>query len=184
MPLWVLHRHMGMGGDHMVAAVAGEDAEARHGDAVRATEGEIFMEMIEEIAPLPSARDFLAELGRAGHPVVLASSAKPEEVDHYLGLLDARDLVEGWTTSADVEATKPEPDVIEAARAKLPPGRPVVVIGDSTWDCVAAARAGVPTIGLLTGGYGEQELREAGAATVYATLDELIRHLGDPPLLT
>jgi HAD superfamily hydrolase (TIGR01509 family) len=183
-PLWVLHRHMGMGGDQLVAAVAGDEAESRHGDSLRAAEGELYMGMIDEIQPLPSARALLDELRRAGHPFVLASSAKPEEVDHYLGLLDARDLVEGWTTSADVEATKPEPDVIEAARAKLPQDGPVVVIGDSTWDCVAAARAGLPTIGLLTGGYGEQELREAGAATVYETLDELIRHLGDPPLLT
>jgi phosphoglycolate phosphatase-like HAD superfamily hydrolase len=173
---------MGIGGDQLVRAVAGEDAERDHGDAVRAAEGEIFMEMIGEVEPLPLARELLLALRRGAHPVVLASSARAEEVDHYLELLDARELVEGWTTSADVDRTKPEPDLIEAARAKLRPELPVVVIGDSTWDCLAAARAGVPAIGVLTGGYSEQELREAGAVAVHTTIGDLMQHLDEPPL--
>ena len=173
---------MGAGGDQLVRAVAGEDAERDHGDAVRAAEGEIFMDMIGEVEPLPHARELLLALRGGGHRVVLASSARAEEVDHYLELLDAREIVEGWTTSADVDRTKPEPDLIEAARAKLGPEAPVVVIGDSTWDCVAAGRAGVPVIGMLTGGYSEQELREAGAVAVHATIEDLMKHLDEPPL--
>jgi len=181
LPLWVLHRHMGMGGDQLVEAVAGADAERRLGDDVRGAETELFGELIGEVEPLPGARDLLLALADGGRTVVLASSAKAQEVDHYLDLLDARDLVEGWTTSADVEATKPEPDLIVAAHEKAGGGA-AVVIGDSTWDVRAAARAGLAAVGVLTGGVGAQELREAGAAAVYGDLRDLIGRLGDPPL--
>lgn len=181
-PLWLIHRHMGMGGDQLVTAVAGDEAERRHGDDVRSTEHEIFMAMIDEVEPLPLARELLLELRRRAHPVVLASSANDDEVDHYLDLLRARELVEGWTTAADVDRTKPEPDVLEAARAKLRPEVRAVLIGDSTWDCLAAGRVELPVIGLLTGGYSEQELREAGAEVAYATIGDLMQHLDAPPL--
>ena len=181
LPLWVLHRHMGMGGDQLVEAVAGADAERRLGDDVRGAETELFGELIGEVEPLPGARNLLLALADGGRTVVLASSAKAQEVDHYLDLLDARDLVEGWTTSADVEATKPEPDLIVAAHEKAGGGA-AVVIGDSTWDVRAAARAGLAAVGVLTGGVGAQELREAGAAAVYGDLRDLIGRLGDPPL--
>ena len=97
---------------------------------------------------------------------MLASSAKADEVDHYLDLLDARELADGWTTSADVEQTKPEPDLVAAAIEKAGGGT-AVMVGDSTWDCEAAKRAGIATIGVLTGGFSEQELRDAGAACVF-----------------
>ena len=80
---------------------------------IRDAEGPLYMAMIEEVEPFEGASELLAELGERGHPVVLASSAKADEVEHYLDLLDARDLVDGWTTSADVEETKPEPDLVE-----------------------------------------------------------------------
>jgi beta-phosphoglucomutase-like phosphatase (HAD superfamily) len=181
LPMWVLHRHMGMGGDQLVEAVAGADAERRLGDDVRAAEKELFGDLIGEVEPLPDARELLVALGDGGRTVVLASSAKEQEVDHYLDLLDARDLVAGWTTSADVEATKPEPDLIVAAHDRAGNGA-AVVIGDSTWDARAAARAGLQAVGVLTGGVGAQELREAGAAEVYDDLRDLIRRIGDPPL--
>ena len=89
--------------------------------------------------------------------MVLASSAKQDEVEHYLDLLDARELADGWTTSDDVEATKPEPDLVQAAVEKAG-GGDAVMVGDSTWDCEAAKRAGIETIAVLTGGFSEQEL--------------------------
>jgi HAD superfamily hydrolase (TIGR01549 family) len=173
---------MGMGGDHLVAAVAGDEAERRHGDDVRAAEAEIFMGMIDEVAPLPDARELLVALRREGRPVVLASSARGEEVERYLDLLDARGIVDGWTTAEDVDRTKPEPDVIEAAKERLPGGAAAVVIGDTTWDCVAAGRAGLPAVAVLTGGIAECELRAAGAVAVHRGARDLIEHLGRPPL--
>jgi phosphoglycolate phosphatase-like HAD superfamily hydrolase len=121
------------------------------------------------------------DLRERGHAVVLASSAKPDEVDHYLDLLDARELVDDWTDSGDVESTKPEPDLVQAAMEKAG-GKDAVLVGDSTWDCVAAGRAGIQTVAVLTGGFSEAELREAGAAVVFESIEELRDRLEQTPL--
>jgi HAD superfamily hydrolase (TIGR01549 family) len=181
LPLWRIHRHIGMGGDQLVAALAGEDFDAEHGDAVRDAEKERYTELIDEVEPLDGARDLLVQLDERGHAIVLASSAKQDEADHYLDLLDARDLAKAWTTSADVEKTKPEPDVVAAAIEKAG-GGPAVMLGDSTWDAIAATRLDVPTIGVLTGGFSELELREAGAACVFENLADVLENLEDTPL--
>jgi HAD superfamily hydrolase (TIGR01549 family) len=181
LPLWRIHRHIGMGGDQLVAALAGEEFDAEHGDAVRDAETERYMELIEEVEPLDGARELLVRLKRDGRTIVLASSAKQDEVDHYLDLLDARELADGWTTSADVEKTKPHPDLVAAAIEKAG-GGPAAMLGDSVWDCKAAGSAGVPTIALLTGGFSEQELREAGAECVFENLRHLLDRLQDTPL--
>jgi len=183
LPLFRIHRHIGMGGDQMVGALAGEEWEAAHGDDVRDTEGKLYMQLIDEVQPLPAARELLEVLRGRGHALVLASSAKPHEVDHYLDLLDARDLADGWTTSGDVERTKPEPDLVAAAVEKAGGGK-AVMLGDSTWDCKAAKRAGVPTVGVLTGGFSEQELMDAGAVRVVTELRTLLDDLDATPFGT
>ncbi len=170
--LWQIHRHIGMGGDQLIAALIGEGGEEADGDAIRASEGEAYAELIGEVQAMDGASEFLAELREDGARVVLASSAKAEEVDRYLDLLDARDLVDGWTTAADVERTKPEPDLVHAALEKGGSG-PAVMVGDSTWDVKAARAAGVPALAVLTGGFSEAELREAGAADVVVSIGEL-----------
>ena len=172
LPIWRIHRHIGMGGDQLVASLCGEEVEKAKGDDIRAAEGPLYMAFIEEVEPLHGARDLIADLKERGHAVVLASSAKENEVDHYLDLLDARELADDWTSSADVEATKPEPDLVQAAVEKAGQSE-AVMVGDSTWDAEAAKRAGVPTIGLLTGGFSEAELRDAGADPVFSSLEEL-----------
>ena len=171
-PVWRIHRAIGMGGDQLVAAVAGDAVEKEHGDAVREAEGPLYMSMIEEVEAFEGARELIEKCSERDHAVVLASSAKEKEVDHYLDLLEARDLVRGWTTSADVEKTKPHPDLVEAALEKAGT-RDAVMIGDSVWDVEAAKRAEIPTIAVLTGGYSEAELRDAGAAEVFESIGEL-----------
>jgi HAD superfamily hydrolase (TIGR01509 family) len=182
-PAWRIHRHIGMGGDKLVAAVAGDEVEERCGDAVRDAEGEIYMEMIREVQPLDGARELILRLRERFDSVVLASSAKEREVDFYLDLLHAREIADAWTTSADVDATKPEPDLVHAALEKAG-AREGVVIGDTTWDVKAALRAGLLAIGVLTGGFAESELREAGAAAVYESAAELVPSVAelDPDL--
>ena len=155
----------------MVVRVAGEDAERRVGDAVRETEGERYAELLGEVRVLPGAREFLADLSRRGVAVVLASSAKQEEVDAYVDMLGAREFA-AWTTSADVERTKPAPDLVEAALERAGT-RDALVIGDTTWDVVAARRAGIRAIGVLSGGFAEAELSEAGAIEVYESVMDL-----------
>jgi HAD superfamily hydrolase (TIGR01549 family) len=171
--LWEIHRHIGMGGDQLVAALIGEEGEQTDGEAIREAEGDAYGELIGEVQALDGASDLLRELHEEGAAVVLASSAKAEEVDHYLDLLDARELIDGWTTAADVEQTKPEPDLIEVALGKAEGGGPAVMVGDSTWDVKAAAAAGVPTLAVLTGGFSAEELREAGAGRVVESIGEL-----------
>jgi HAD superfamily hydrolase (TIGR01549 family) len=183
LPVWRIHRHIGMGGDQIVASLCDEETEERMGDDVRAAETDLYMELIDEVEPLPGARDLIVDLKGRGHSVVLASSAKEHEVDHYLDLLDARSLVDGWTTAADVDRTKPHPDLVAAGVEKAG-GGDAVMVGDSTWDCEAAGRAGVPTIALLTGGFSEQELLEAGAACVFESIEDLMRRIGETPLGT
>jgi HAD superfamily hydrolase (TIGR01549 family) len=181
LPVWRIHRHIGMGGDQLVAALAGEEADREKGDHIRDAEKEHYTPLIDEVEPLDGARELIEELKRRGHAVVLASSAKEEEVDHYLELLDARELADGWTTSADVESTKPEPDLVQAAVEKAGGGE-AVMVGDSTFDCEAAKRAGLETVAVMTGGFSEQELRDAGAVAVFESISALIEALDDTPL--
>jgi HAD superfamily hydrolase (TIGR01549 family) len=181
LPVWRIHRHVGLGGDQLVAAVAGKRVEDRQGDSIRAAETALYADLIGEVQPFADARRLLELLGDRGHRLVLASSGKPDEVDHYLDLLGARDLVEAWTTSGDVKRTKPDPDLVVAATEKVG-GDEAVMVGDSTFDCEAAARADVPTVAILTGGFSEQELRQAGATAVFESLSELCERLDETPL--
>ena len=173
-PVWRIHRAIGMGGDQLVAALAGDEVEAEKGDAIREAEKPLYMAMIEEVEPFEGARELLVELGERGDELILASSAKEDEVEHYLDLLDAREKVAGWTTSADVEETKPEPDLVEAALEKAG-SREAVMVGDSVWDVAAAAHAGIPTVAVMSGGYAEHELRGAGAVEVFESIEGLRR---------
>ena len=180
-PAWRIHRSVGMGGDKLIAALCGDDVEEEKGDAIREAEKALYLALIEEVEPLDGARDLIVELKRRGHAVVLASSAKSNELDHYLDQLDARDLVDDWTDSSDVDATKPDPDLVKAAMEKAGT-EDAVMVGDSTWDCKAASNAGIETIAVLTGGFSEDELRDAGAITVFRSLRDLIDRLDETPL--
>jgi HAD superfamily hydrolase (TIGR01509 family) len=183
LPLWRIHRHVGMGGDQLVAALAGEGFDRTQGDAVRAAEKVLYMELIHEVEPLEGARKLIEDLKGNGHTVVLASSAKTEELEHYLTLLDARALADDWTDSSDVAATKPQPDLVLAALEKVgAKAEDAVMIGDSVWDCRAAKEAGVRSVGVLTGGFSEQELMEAGASRVCPSVDDLRQTLDETPL--
>jgi HAD superfamily hydrolase (TIGR01509 family) len=183
LPIWRIHRHIGMGGDQMIPALCGDDVEARLGDEIRDAEGEAYAELIGEVRTMDGSRQLIASLKQRGHVVVLASSAKQGEVDAYLDLLDARELADAWTTSADVESTKPAPDLVHAAMSRVDsdPGD-AVMVGDTPWDVKAAAGAGVSTLAVMTGGFSDAELRQAGAAAVYESVAELTERLDNSPL--
>jgi HAD superfamily hydrolase (TIGR01509 family) len=181
LPIWRIHRAIGMGGDHIVTELAGEEVERDKGEDIRTAEKALYMALIDEVQPLAGARDLIEDLKRRDKAVVLASSAKPDEVEYYLDLLDARELTDDWTTGGDVDATKPEPDLVQAALEKAGTSEGILV-GDSTWDIESAKRAGVETLAVLTGGFGEDELRETGAAAVYRSIEELRQDLDNTPL--
>ncbi|MGH3411766.1 MAG: HAD family hydrolase [Marmoricola sp.] len=189
LPVWRIHRHTGMGGDQIVRALSGEDVERELGDRLRDAHSEEYMRMIDEVRPVAGARELILELRDGGHAVVLASSAAPEELHHYLELLDVREIVTAWTTSDDVKATKPAPDLVHAARARAreagePGDADAVMIGDTPWDVRAALAADVRTIAVITGGFSEQELREAGAIDVFESVAHLCEALDRTPLGT
>jgi phosphoglycolate phosphatase-like HAD superfamily hydrolase len=129
--------------------------------------------------PWPGASDLLSGLRSLDYAVVLASSAIQEDLDQYLDLLDVRGLVDAWTSEGDAEQTKPKPDLVSAAMAKLAPIENFIMIGDATRDAIAAARGHIPTIGLLSGGFGEDELRAAGCRTVYDGAADVAANLED-----
>jgi HAD superfamily hydrolase (TIGR01509 family) len=183
LPIWRIHRHIGMGGDQLVGALTSDRFEQEHGEEIRTAEKTLYMELIGEVEPMDGSRQLIEELKRRGHTVVLASSAKQDEVDHYLELLDARQLADSWTSSADVESTKPEPDLVQAAlqRARGDSGD-AVMIGDTPWDIEAARNADVPTIAVRTGGFGSDELRGAGAAALFESVRELFEQLDETDL--
>jgi HAD superfamily hydrolase (TIGR01509 family) len=183
-PVWRLHRLIGMGGDQLVTAIGGEDLERRAGDQARERQGKEVDALLEEMALLPGARDLLLAIKERGHRLVLASSAQQRHVDVFLDKLEARDLVDGWTTSADVEASKPAPDLLQVALKKLgaPHDASSVMIGDSVWDVKAAKKIGMPAIVVRSGGFGDDELREAGAVAIYDTPADLAKVLDETPL--
>ena len=183
-PIWRIHRLIGMGGDQLVAALGGDDVEERIGDAARERWVEEADPLMDEVALLPGARELILALKERGHRVVLASSGKPHHVDHALDLLDVRDVVDGWTTSEDVEETKPAPDLLHVALEKIgaPADAPSVVIGDSVYDVEAAKNAGMPALVVRSGGFGDDELRDAGAIAIYDTPGDLAAALDETDL--
>lgn len=175
-PVWRIHRAIGMGSDRLVAEVAGDDVEASHGDAVRDAHDEQFEAMIEDVHALPGAAELLTELRRRQVKVVLASSGIKEQTEQLLRLVEGEDKLDEATTSADADQSKPSPDLIEVAIDSVR-GTDAVVVGDAVWDVKAAKEAGCLAVGLLTGGFAESELLDAGADRVYATPGELLEDL-------
>ncbi len=180
-PLWRIHRGIGMGGDLFVAHVGGDEVEEQHGDALRDAWTEEFDALVGEVQPFEATRALLQEVRDRGFRLVLASSGKARHVEAFLDLFDGRALAEAWTTADDAEHSKPEPDLLQAALARVE-GADAVMVGDSTWDCIAAGRLGVPTLAVRTGGFSTEELQEAGAARVFDSLAELRDCLDDTAL--
>jgi HAD superfamily hydrolase (TIGR01549 family) len=179
--MWRLHRHIGMGGDQYVRAVAGDDVESRLGDELRDGHGKQFARLRDECEPLEGAHDLVVALKDRGLTVVLASSSSEDDLMFFLDRLDARDVVDGWTSKDDVEQSKPHPDVVHAALDKAG-ADDAVMVGDSRWDIEAAASADLPTVAVTTGGWSEQELRDCGAVAVFESLVELRERLDETPL--
>jgi HAD superfamily hydrolase (TIGR01549 family) len=178
-PAWRIHRHMGMGGDQLVEEVAGTAVEDAHGDQIRAAEASHYSDLIFEVRSFEAADRVIEQLVKDHYRVVLASSAKEAEVEHYLQLIGAEPGPHAVIQGDDVDATKPEPELFERALAEAGSSpAETVMVGDSVWDIVAAERIGVRSIAVRTGGFPEDQLTSCGASAVLEAVSDLPALLG------
>jgi HAD superfamily hydrolase (TIGR01509 family) len=173
---WRIHRRIGMSGGLFARAVArevGRALEPEEVEAVQDRHGELFRELLPERRPLPGAVRLLAELRDHGVPYGIATSGRRPEIDKSLEALGVGgDVV--VVERGDVRRAKPEPDLFLACAERLGIAPALCyVVGDAVWDLLAARRAGMFSVGLLSGGYGENELERAGAYRVYRDAEEL-----------
>ena len=183
---WRVHRSIGKDSALLVRGLLGDDADDELVDRVKDAHTEHYASHLGEGTDLhvfAGATELLAELARRGHQVVLATSAPEEELAVLRELLDVEGALWAVTSSEDVDTAKPDPGIVEVAleRAGVAPDR-AVMVGDATWDVEAAARAGVASVGVLTGGFSRQELADAGAQVTYDDAAALLAGLDESPL--
>ncbi|HEY0487279.1 MAG TPA: HAD family hydrolase [Mycobacteriales bacterium] len=177
-PMRHIHRSIGMGSDHILDALLGEDRDTGDDDTIRAAHTALYAVYTDRLQPLPGARELLRECAKRGLKVVLASSASEREFRSLRAALDCDDVVDAATDASDADATKPAPDLLRAALDKsgLTPDR-VVYVGDSVWDVESSTQLGIPCIGLTCGGLAASELHDAGAVETYADPADLLGSL-------
>ncbi len=179
-----IHDQIGKGTDMLVPTLLpdlDEKAQAALGEA----HGKVFKaRFLNEVKPFPGAHDLLRRVHAAGLRVVLASSASEQELDHYMDLLGARELVAETTSADDVENTKPAPDIFATALKKIgsPPPHEVIVVGDTPYDLEAAAKCGIAAVAVRSGGFADDALTQAGAVAMYDDVAALLRDYGRSPL--
>jgi HAD superfamily hydrolase (TIGR01549 family) len=171
-PMFKIHRSIGMGGDRLVAHVAGDDVEERLGDQLRDGWEQEYTELVDEVPTLAGAAELVNELADAGYEIGFASSGKSHFSDKAVDVLGVRERIDALTSSDDAEESKPAADILAATLERLESDR-AVLIGDTPYDVQSAERIGLRCVGVLTGGFSRQELEEAGATHVVAELTEL-----------
>ncbi|MEU3607724.1 HAD family hydrolase [Streptomyces sp. NPDC035033] len=182
-PMARIHRAVGMGSDRLLDAVLGQDRRSGQDEAIANAHGTLYATWFDSLVPFEGAAELLRATAARGWKVVLASSASEEEVAAVRARLDADDVIDAATSSGDVTATKPAPDLVRAALDAVgAEPEDAVLVGDTVWDVEAAGRAGVPCVGLLTGGTTRRELEDAGAVVVHDDALTLLRHIDAGPL--
>ncbi|MDM7829801.1 HAD family hydrolase [Cellulomonas edaphi] len=180
---WRVHRCIGMGSTQLVDALAGDDAD-RVRDAVEEAHSSYYAAASDMLRAFDGARELVRELADRGARPVLATSASPDELERLRAVLDVEQELHAVTSAQDVEEAKPEPDLVRVALAAADASpQDAVFVGDTVWDVEAARRAGVPCVGLRSGGIGDDELREAGAVAIYDDAAALLADLDGSPLV-
>jgi HAD superfamily hydrolase (TIGR01509 family) len=180
----VIHDQIGKGTDMLVPTLL-PDTDDEGQERLGKAHGEAFKsKFLNDVKPFPMARDLLQRVQQTGQRVVLASSASKAELDHYLDLLDARDIVSETTSADDVENTKPAPDIFATALKKIAPltADEVIVVGDTPYDIEAARKCGIAAIGLRSGKFPDEALQQAGAIALYEDVAALLQGYERSPL--
>ncbi|WP_335337605.1 HAD-IA family hydrolase [Arthrobacter alpinus] len=174
MPSSGLHRAIGMGGDELVRHFLGEVSDGQV-EKLKSSHDAIFSTHWPALVAFHGAKDLLIRCSEAGLGVVLASSAKEEELEVLRKVMDADAVISAATSSSDAELGKPAPDIIAAAlEAAGVDADHAVFVGDAVWDASASEKLGVPMIGVSSGGTSAGELLEAGAVEVYRDVQALL----------
>jgi len=181
-----IHDQIGKGTDMLVPTLMPEADKATQEQLGEAYGDAFKSRYLRQVVPFPKAGEWLRHASERGRKIVLAWSASRKEVDHYVDLLDARDIVDAGTSSDDVEKTKPAPDIFSVALKKVGGVGPeeTIVVGDTPYDVEAVGKCGIAAIGLLSGGFTEQALRAAGAIAIYADAEALLADYARSPLGT
>ena len=182
----VVRSQIGKGGDQLLPVFLSREELDQFGEELEKRRGEIFkQEYLPKTKAFPQVRELVERIQRDGKRVVLASSAKQDELDHFKKVTNIADLLEGETSADDAEKSKPEPDIFLAAMNEggNPEPREAIVVGDTPYDAIAAAKAKLKTIGLLCGGFPEQSLKEAGCVAIYKDPADLLAHYEESPIV-
>lgn len=177
-----IRRLIGMGGDNLLPAAAGLDKEREPGKQIARRRGEIFKaSYLAQVRALPGARALVERMLGDGLQLIVASSAKQDELDELLARAGVAELLPERTSAEQVASSKPDPDVVQAALERLgQPPEHALMIGDTPYDLQAAQRAGVALIALRSGGWGDADL--AGALAIYDDPADLLAHYEQSPL--
>jgi HAD superfamily hydrolase (TIGR01549 family) len=184
-PFDEIRKQIGKGSDQLLKVfLRPEDLERLEGQLAKRRQ-EIFMSRyIQSVRPFPRVRDLFRRLREDGHKIVLGTSATTEELRAYLRMIDIDDLIDAETSADDADRSKPHPDIFQAALSKIKGAKPqdAVVVGDTPYDAEAALKGGMKSIGVLTGGFSEEELRKAGAVAVFADIKDMLERSEELPL--
>ena len=176
---------IGKGGDQLMPVFVPKDDLERRGEELETYRGDLFKrKYLPQVRPFPKVRDLFERLRADGKAIVLASSGKAEEVKRYMDIARIAELIDASTSSDEVERSKPYGDIFAAALAKAAPARPddTVVVGDTPYDAEAATKVGLRTVGVLCGGFPEDDLRAAGCTAVFRDPSDLLARYGQSPL--
>jgi HAD superfamily hydrolase (TIGR01549 family) len=179
-PMARIHRAIGMGSDKLIPSLVGDAADTKKADELH---GEHYRHLHSELRAFDRAADLLRACRDRGARIVLATSAKERDLDALTKAIDADDAIDEITSSDDVDESKPDPDIFQAAMQKANlDERNTIVVGDTKWDVEAARRSGLDAVAVLTGGWSRPELERAGAVAVYDDVADLLQNLDESPL--
>jgi HAD superfamily hydrolase (TIGR01509 family) len=183
-PFAHVRSQIGKGADQLMPVFFTEDELEKFGHELSEFRATLFKrEFMPKLRPFPKVHELLQRLRQGGMKIALASSARGDELEFYMRLCGIEGLTDGETSKSDAAKSKPHPDIFEAALERL--GRPeahsVVVVGDTPYDALAASKLGLPTVGMLCGGFPEEDLRTAGCRAIYKDPSDLLAHYESSP---
>jgi HAD superfamily hydrolase (TIGR01509 family) len=181
-----LRSQIGKGGDQILHGLLPPEVIEQHGEEIKDFRADLFRRgYLPQVRAFPGVRQLFEHIRAAGQRAVLASSGNADEVEQYKEIAGIADLIDSATSSDDVERSKPFPDIFQAALAKLQglSSDEAVVIGDTPYDAEAARNANMKSIGVLSGGFPEQALRDAGCIAIYRGPEDLLQHYDSSPLV-